>query len=161
MRFEYGASGLMTKFTDPRNGVHTFEWDPLGRLTRDVEADGSAQTLTRTVAGGVTTVVHATGENRKTTYKVERTNDGSIKRSVANETGQTTVTVVGNDGVTTVTRPDGTVATSEEGPDPRFGMQAPVLARMTITLPERQAHDDRERAHRRAQLRRQARRPVL
>ena len=27
---------------------------------------------------------------------------------------------------------DGTVATSEEGPDPRFGMQAPVLARIAI-----------------------------
>jgi len=38
-------------------------------------------------------------------------------------------------GETTVTRPDGTVIVSSQGPDPRFGMQAPFTKRITITTP--------------------------
>ena len=46
-----------------------------------------------------------------------------------------TTTLADPDGVTTVTRPDGTVVTAELGPDPRFGMEAPLMQRMTITSP--------------------------
>ncbi|HWK27650.1 MAG TPA: RHS repeat-associated core domain-containing protein [Solirubrobacter sp.] len=132
---EYGATGLLTKLTDPRDGVHAFAYDALGRLTRDTAADGSFQTLTRTVGGGAVTVVHRTGEGRSTTYSVKRTPDGEIKRTVTDAGGRSTVTLTGNDGVKTVVHSDGTRVTQELGPDPRFGMQSPVLTRTTITTP--------------------------
>ena len=80
------------------------------------------------------TVERRSGENRPVVYRTERTADGSIKRTVTSG-GAATVTVTGNDGVTTVTRPDGTKVSAEIGPDPRFGMQAPVTTRMIITTP--------------------------
>ena len=80
-------------------------------------------------------MVHKSGENRTRTYTVERTADGAIRRTVVNGAGQKTETLVGNDGVITVKHPDGTIATQESGPDPRFGMQAPIVQRMTVTTP--------------------------
>jgi len=44
-------------------------------------------------------------------------------------------TFINASGETTVTRPDGTVIISEQGPDPRFGMQAPFTSLLTITTP--------------------------
>ena len=45
--------------------------------------------------------------------RVERTADGAIKRTVTDGEGATTITLVGTDGVITVTHPDGTIATQE------------------------------------------------
>ena len=45
---EYTPSGLMTRLTDPRGGVHSFEHDAAGRLTRDEDPENGVQTLSRT-----------------------------------------------------------------------------------------------------------------
>jgi hypothetical protein len=37
--------------------------------------------------------------------------------------------------ICTITAPDGTVTTQTEGPDPRFGMQAPILKSLTVQTP--------------------------
>ena len=58
------------------------------------------------------TVTRRSGEGRTTTYRVERTADGAIKRTVTDGDGRATMTVIGNDGVITVTRPDGTRVTA-------------------------------------------------
>src|SRR4051812_26071168 len=132
----YDANGLLTSLTDPRDGLHTFAYDALGRLTRDTAPDGSSQTLTRTVSGNTVTVARRSGEGRTTTYRIERTADGAIKRTVTDGEGNATVTLTGNDGVTTVTQPDGTKTTETVGPDPRFGMQSPVVTRLTVETPK-------------------------
>ncbi len=51
-----------------------------------------------------------------------------------NPTGPRTVTVTGTDGKTTSTGPDGTTAETVAGPDPRFGMAAP-LTTQTVKTP--------------------------
>ena len=70
-----------------------------------------------------------------TSYRVQRTADGSVSKTVTGPAGTATTTVTGNDGSTTTTRPDGTRLTSTAGPDPRFGMEAPVMLASTQTLP--------------------------
>lgn len=40
-----------------------------------------------------------------------------------------------SNGTTTITAPDGTITTPVEGPDPRFGMQAPILQSLTVQTP--------------------------
>ena len=135
IKASYDAGGLLTKLTDPRNQVHSFGYDGAGRLIRDTAPDNASQTLARTSAGDAVTVTRTTGEGRKTIYRVEKLKTGEIKRSVTDGEGATTNTLIGTDGVVTVTRPDGTVVTEEAGPDPRFGMEAPLTARMTLTTP--------------------------
>ena len=39
------------------------------------------------------------------------------------------------DGTRTVTRPDGTTITTVLGPDPRFGVQSPIVVEQTIRTP--------------------------
>jgi RHS repeat-associated protein len=136
IKAEYDAGGLLTKLTDPRNQVHSFGYDGAGRLIRDTAPGNASQTLTRTSSGDSVTVTRKSAEGRTTTYVVAPRKDGTIDRWVTDGAGATTKTVVGTDGVVTVERPDGTVVTEEAGPDPRFGMDAPVTARMTVTSPE-------------------------
>ena len=83
---EYSADGLMSKLTDARDGVHTFEYDTLGRLTRDTAADGSSQTLARPSAATRRPSSTAARAARPT-YKVERTADGAIRRTVVQRRG--------------------------------------------------------------------------
>jgi RHS repeat-associated protein len=140
---EYTAGGLLTELTDPRGYVHEFAYDAVGRLIRDTAPDGSFQTLSRNVsAGGVVTVTRTSNAGRVTTYRVERTEDGGLKRTVTavgdpstTEDDRVTTTVVDTAGVTTVTRPDGTQTSAELAPDPRFGMEAPYIARMSVITP--------------------------
>jgi RHS repeat-associated protein len=131
----YDAGGLLRTLTDPRGELHSFDYDPAGRLTRDTAPGNAAQTLTRSSSGDVVTVVRRSAEGRTTTYRVQPLESGEIERSVTDGEGAKTTTLVGTDGVVTVTRPDGTVVTEEAGPDPRFGMDAPLTARMTVTSP--------------------------
>jgi len=132
---EYDGGGLLTKLTDPLNGAHRFEYDGAGRLTKDTAPDNTFQTLTRDVQGKVTTVTLRTGEGRTKTYRTERTGDETIKRTITDGEGLSTVTLAGADGTSTTTRPDGTKIVLEVAPDPRFGMQSPLAQRMTLTTP--------------------------
>ena len=43
--------------------------------------------------------------------------------------------VIGTDGTRTTTTPDGTFTLALDGPDPRFGMQAPILKSLTVQTP--------------------------
>jgi RHS repeat-associated protein len=73
--------------------------------------------------------------NRTTTYQVENLPIGDLRRTVTEPTGLATVSVRQTNGTTTITAPDGTITTSVEGPDPRFGMQSPILKSLTVQLP--------------------------
>ncbi|HEV2815303.1 MAG TPA: RHS repeat-associated core domain-containing protein, partial [Solirubrobacteraceae bacterium] len=132
---EYDAGGLLTKLTDEVDGVHTFEYDALGRLTKDVAPGNAVQTLSRSVQGGAVTVTRTSAEGRVTTYKMERTAEGAIKRTVTDPSGGVSTSERRIDGTTTATKPTGQVITRQVGPDPRFGMQAPVPERTTVRTP--------------------------
>ncbi|MCC6965825.1 MAG: hypothetical protein IT391_06020, partial [Nitrospira sp.] len=73
--------------------------------------------------------------NRTTTYQVENLPIGDIRRKVTEPTGLLTTTLIKPNGSRTITVPDGTVTTPVEGPDPRFGMQAPILKSLTVQTP--------------------------
>src|SRR5207249_2901270 len=49
--------------------------------------------------------------------------------------GLNTDVVIKPNGSQTLTAPDGTITTTLQGPDPRFGMQAPITRSVSVTLP--------------------------
>src|SRR5262249_20566643 len=115
--------------------AHHFTYDSANRLTQDAGPDGSSKTLARTDNANGFQVNVTTALGNTTTYAVTQLTSGVTQRTVTYPGGLQSVSVIGTDGSTTLTNPDGTVSTIVLGPDPRFGMAAPLTANQTIALP--------------------------
>jgi len=133
-RMQYTADGLLKKFEKPRGTTSTFAYDDeLGRLIGDVDASLGSQNLAFTRLDNGFQVRRTTGLERSTLYKLENLSTGETRRTVIASDQTQTVTVEGTDGSKKVTRPDGAVVESLQGPDPRFGMLSPITKSLKIT----------------------------
>jgi RHS repeat-associated protein len=126
------AGGLLRTYTDPRGFVHTFAYDAQGRLESDANPAGGQKSLSRVDEGRGYTVsltsAFDAGTNQLWTYKVDNLATGDQRRTDTRPDGTATTTLIGKDGTTTTTAPDGSRTVLSRGPDPRFGMQSPVLS---------------------------------
>jgi YD repeat-containing protein len=127
----------LTRFEDPRGNASTMSYDTLGRLTRDANAAGGSQNLANVKLEDPpgTRVTITTAEGAATAYRVEDLPIVDQRRTVTQPDGTSTVSVTGTNGKTTTTGPDGTLSSLVRGPDPRFGMSAPVSTSQTVTTP--------------------------
>ncbi len=117
-----GDTGLMETEIDPRGGLHTFEFDALGRLVSDEDPAGSVQTLTREeLSDGTVRVSLTTDEGRTTAYNLRESPNGTVERLTTFPSGLEKEAVSDRLGNTTTTRPDGTAVTAFALPDPRLG----------------------------------------
>lgn len=132
---QYTESGLLTAITHPNGQANTFEYDDTGRLLRDLDPEGGGWRLSRTdlPTGARTEMV--SGEGRVRAFTVERQSNGTRTYTDQAPDGTQTRRTYTAAGGTTIAQPDGTVLFTKEGPDPRFKMDAPVLAERRITLP--------------------------
>jgi RHS repeat-associated protein len=131
----YSADGLLQQFVNPRGNTNTFTYDALGRLIKDEDPVGGSTTLARTelTNGYAVTTTSALGRSR--IYQVEQLPTGSIRRTLTQPSGTRTVTQLNNDGSTQTTNSDGSVITIRYGPDPRWGMLAPVASSVVVKTP--------------------------
>ena len=130
------AAGLLATLTDPGGGVHLFQYDALGRLTRDQNPAGGAKVLARTELGDKHyKVTVTTGSGLVTAHEVEELPTGDVRRLLTEASGAITETLLRADGSRRLTYPNGTVLDEVDGPDPRFGMQAPMLKSQVLTTP--------------------------
>ena len=131
---QYTPGGLMTSFTDRNGNNSTYTFDASGRLVQDVNPIGGGWLLNRTELANGYYVDMTSGENRVSTFQVERLPIGARRHSnTARDDSITTIDY--HNAVTTTTLPDGTVSIVTEGPDPRFGMQSPVPQKVSVTTP--------------------------
>ena len=102
---------------------------------------GRRRDHTRPRRGGTNyTVTLATALDRTTAYTVEQLPDGGERLTTVFPDGARTEAVQGTDGTETVTHADGSRVAFKRGPDPRWGMQAPLLETHTITTPGGRTH---------------------
>ncbi len=134
-RFSYSPDGLLATLADPKSQIHRFTYDALGRLTRDDDPAGGFSALSRIETKTTSTVSFTTALGRVTTYRTETLPTGGSRRFTTDPSGLQTQDQLGTDGSRTLTTPDGMVTTLSEGPDPRFGMQAPLPKAITVTTP--------------------------
>jgi RHS repeat-associated protein len=127
--------GLLETMTDPRENVYRFTYEDSGRLQEDADPAGGTKLITRTRNGSDTTVRLVTAMLRETTYRTERLPSGDKRMESRCCGGDSAVMIVGQDGSRSLRQPDGTGIRTETGPDPRWGMQAPLMTRQTITTP--------------------------
>src|SRR5262249_54824073 len=110
-------------------------YDALGRLILDTDAAGGSQSLVRTDLSHGYEVARTTGLHRTTRYRVERLPSGEQHRVDTFPDGTQSDTLIGTDGSRKTALSDGTLFTLQQGPDPRWGMQAPINKHETITTP--------------------------
>jgi RHS repeat-associated protein len=135
VQFGYTAGGLMTSMVDARNFTHTFQYDSLGRLTRDADPAAGFMTLARVEVTDTYTVALSTALALTTTYRVEHFSNDAIRRVNTYPNGLQDELVKNPDGTRFSRSPDGTTQRVTLGPDPRWGMLAPVSTQVTATLP--------------------------
>lgn len=137
-QFAYDTGeGLLTSRIDPLLNTTSYTYDAdTGRLTREDDAAGGFKALARTDSeDGSYQVNLTTGEGRGYEYYVSRPDSGDASKEYTDANGLIYQTTISDDGSEQITRADGVVIASEEGPDPRYGMQAPILENLTITTP--------------------------
>src|SRR5438132_2621121 len=130
------TGGLLSQHTDSRNASNFYEYDVDGFLTKDTRPDGSWQTFSRNGNLAPTTVTRTTALGRTETFALSKPTSGdSETRTNIDAAGLQTLKARNADHTGSVTLPDGTVVTTTELADPRFGMQAPYTATTTTRLP--------------------------
>ncbi len=134
-QFTSTPDGLLTALTNPRGFITTFTYDNLGRLVHHQNAAGGEQTFTRTLSGDGYNVTRTTALGFTTVYHVQVLPGGAEQSTNDLPDGTQTETVVGMDGTQTWRGSNSVVTTQQFGPDPRWGMLAPVIEGMTTTLP--------------------------
>jgi RHS repeat-associated protein len=134
-RLAHGPTGLLASLTEPRGDtdVHSFEYDDLGRLTRDTTPSGSFKKLVRKEREGLgydVTLSTALGVAHE--YQVRDASANTVARTITDPAGLVTTWTI-EAGVAVVKTPTRTVTTTLGG-DPRFGLQAPVKQSEVIAL---------------------------
>ena len=128
----YTADGLLTKFEDPRSNASTMTYDSFGRLAIDTNAENGAQSLARLETPSGFQVDRTSGEGHKTSYLVDKIDNGAQRRRVIHPDGTLTDTQTNSDGSSNTTEADGTVTSLQKGPDPRFGMLSPIVTNANV-----------------------------
>lgn len=130
----YTIDGLLKSFTDPQLNTSSMTYDIQGRLTHDQNPAGGSWTLTRSDFEGAYEVQKQSEEGRVTLYRVEQLLSG-MRRWLNTSPDGTISETLFEEGGTTTTAADGTITRQLQGPDPRFGMHAPVNISTSVTTP--------------------------
>ncbi len=132
----YGASyqdemGLISNFTNPKQGTSVLTYDPLGRLTNDRDPAGADLSLERVELDGGWSITKTSDLGRQTNYLVETFEDGSrlLTNTFPNQTFATEQRL--NDESRVQVLPDGTEVTTTRHADPRWGGAAPFFSSTT------------------------------
>jgi RHS repeat-associated protein len=131
----YQAGGLLATRTDAKGNASHLTYDPVGRLVLDSDAASGYKQLTRTERPTGYTVGLVTALGRASSYSIDEDLAGDKTRSNVSPAGLVSTTLMKTDGSETTISADGTAVSLRWGPDPRFGMLAPVVAARQVTTP--------------------------
>ncbi len=136
----YTTEGLLASAQDSRGRISRFAYDTLGRLIKDENAGCCFSELSHTEANGTYTVALTSGEGLQTLYTVGFLPTGEQTRLNAFPDGTTHFVLLGTDSSEQATYGDGTVSTTCQGGDPRFGMQSPFTKSLSVATPRGRAY---------------------
>ena len=129
------STGLLTRFTNPRGISSVLNYDPAGRLVRDANAAGGFWQVDVVGLADNRVVSMTSAEGRVKRFQTQNLTTGDVLQTNFLADGTFTKTNVSTAKVTTQTAADGTIATSTQGPDPRWGMQAPLGSTVSVSMP--------------------------
>jgi RHS repeat-associated protein len=127
------ATDLIHSVSHPTSGTQTYGYEPDGTLKSITYPNGGVQQFTTTADDASRTVTNTSPLGRTTQYNTITQAAGTNMRNVTYAGHTATETSQG--GRKTVGYPDQSTVTVATGPDPRFGMDAPVVKSFTVTTP--------------------------
>ncbi|MCP5526849.1 MAG: hypothetical protein H7A47_08600 [Verrucomicrobiales bacterium] len=134
--FTCGEGGLLRGHVDRLGHASEYAYDSVGRLQQARGADGTESGFTRQEEKAAFTVVRSDAEGTEWSFRVATLPDGSSQfLNRMNCCGIAHEALHAPDASSTLTRANGLVTRWTEGPDPQFGMQAPLAAQVTDTTP--------------------------
>ncbi|WP_159436043.1 NHL domain-containing protein [Microbulbifer donghaiensis] len=131
----YTGDGLLTRFTDPNQHSSTMTYDALGFLQTDINAAEGGWTLERDKLQPGNEYRMTSAEGHTTRYQVVPQSVGGRLRNTIYPDGTILTKLFGLNGDVLAIAPDGTETFRKPGPDPRFGLAAPVSDNVTVTTP--------------------------
>lgn len=134
-QFQYTADGLLTQKIDPAGFTFDYTYGAQGQLVQADAEDGSQHRLARTVIHSGDEVTVSTALDHDTVYRSEKLPQGGTQFTTTYPTGLQLLAANNPDGSQTQTAPDGTVTELLMAPDPRWGMQAPLISQQSVRTP--------------------------
>lgn len=135
-KFTNSSTGLLTSRTDANGNQYTYGYDSQGALTLDADSIGGSSTLSQIDTDTSDTVALTTAMGRTSNYQSTTSPTPGEQLTNTWPNGlQATVNNTKQNGQISeqTTLPDGTSDNQTLGPDPRFGLQWPVLTSETLT----------------------------
>lgn len=131
------ADGLLEQMRDLRGFLHGFQYDSLGRLIRDDDPAGGYQVLEHIPLSGIDGYIVNLDSvlGRRKSFRVSALSGGMSETTTTFPSGMVQTRQTTKDGVTTIFSGDNSVYQTVTGPDPRFGMQAPITTQSTASTP--------------------------
>jgi RHS repeat-associated protein len=142
-KFSNTSLGLITARTDAKGNIYNYAYDASGALTLDSDPAGGSTTLSRTNASSGYAVSITSALGRKSSFQVTSTGDPDGEQLTNTFPDGLNVNITNtqsNGQLSEITAlPDGTTDNKTMGPDPRWGIQAPVptlvsLVRGSLTM---------------------------
>jgi len=137
-RVTYYEGALLQSLTDAKGGTHHYRYDALGRLTYDEDPARGFKALHELRQNAQDLEVEvSTAEGRTTYYRLQRPGKGPAHLVRLNRfpDGSELVRSQRPDGRRHWTLPDKTTLDVVLGPDPRWGMRAPMVKKATVRTP--------------------------
>ena len=135
VQLHHDSTGLLDTLVDANGSRHRFAYDSLGRLIRDDDPDGGFKTLSRSSSDSGYSVTLTTALGRQSSYRVSQTPAGVTQRTFTAPEGLSAQTTQSADGSAVTVTPNGMTTTVRPAPDPRFGMQSPLVAQLDVQTP--------------------------
>lgn len=135
-KMTYGVGGLLSTFQDPNKNLDSYSYDNVGQFIKNTNAVSGGLILTRSESQGNYTVTSTSAGGLKHSYTTLNNPDGTQSLLVAAPDGtvdQSLMSQTGNSEADTAA--DGTVTTTQFGPDPRLGTDVKLPVSLTIKTP--------------------------
>ena len=130
----HDEEGLLREFVNARGDSSRFTYGGDGRLDLDEDAAGGWQSLEASRAGLGRTVERTTREGVTTTYTITDLYDGTRQRRIVGPDDLLSYLSDSTDAQRHAWSPVRALALDSLGPDPRFGLVAPVGAKSVVQL---------------------------
>jgi RHS repeat-associated protein len=135
-KFSNTSLGLITTRTDANGNLYNYAYDASGALTLDSDPAGGSTTVSRTNSSSGYVVTTTTALGVKSSFQVTSSGDPDgeqLTNTWPNGLNANITNTQSNGQLSEITTlPDGTTDNKTMGPDPRWGIQAPVPTLLSL-----------------------------